>query len=351
MNSKKQLKIERVFWLDAMRVLAILMVVVIHSSAKVLYEWEVVSHTAWNFANVLNAFSRISVPLFVMISGACILHKTENLKEFLEKRIPRIVIPWFIWGTIQLLYNYNFSINQIINTNVASKIMATYFGGFWFMPMILALYLITPLLKPFVQTAKNRDFGYFFILWFIVASCIPTLNKAGLNISMQLPIWIQYLGYFVAGYYLVHRIKIRKILNKQITLLFLVTSTVIALGTYALTLSDSAFNTSLYEYTHIFVVITSITGFITLQRILQNKVVPFSKKMKMKITALSKASFGIFLAHSLVLDILTRGSLGITINGLTIHPIIGLPLTVMVVFSTTALIVTSLQKINPKLFG
>jgi surface polysaccharide O-acyltransferase-like enzyme len=351
MKSKVRVQ-KREFWADAMRALSIFLVVVIHSSAKVLYDWGNVLELSWNFANLLNSFSRISVPLFVMISGAFLLNKNEGLLDFIKKRIPRIIIPWFCWGTLQLLYTYDFSLNAILNNNIFSKLAATYFGGFWFMPMILGLYLITPIIKGFTKKATKQEYLYFFVIWFFFASLIPTLNTSfGINISYQLPLFIQYLGYFVAGYYLVHKTKRYKFKMAQIDTLFIVSSLVITLGTYALTKNNLEFNASLYEYLNIPVLITSITGFISLKSILKNKTFISSKIIRNKITKISQASFGIFLSHSLILEIFSRGYLGVTIHGLITNPFISLPITIISVFSTATLIIIGLQKVTKNLFG
>ncbi|GIK83669.1 MAG: hypothetical protein BroJett025_02910 [Patescibacteria group bacterium] len=340
----------RLFWADAMRALSILMVVIIHSSAKVLYEWSAVetgelSTVSWNFANLLNSFSRISVPLFVMLSGAFLLQKSESLTFFLQKRIPRIVLPWVFWGSIQLLYNYNFSIETILSSTVYEKLATTFFGGFWFMPLILGLYLVTPIIKAFTKTAKTTDYAYFFILWFVTVSLIPTLNQSfGINISLQLPIFVQYLGYFVAGYYLVHKARFSKKSINQFGLLCIVINVVIALGTYCITKFESQFHASLYEYTNVLVAVSSISGFIALRSFFQNKAVRVKKTIQNKIVKISQVSLGIFLSHALILDIFTKGKLGFTLHALNGPIIIALPMTITLVFLTSLSVVLILRK-------
>lgn len=341
---------KREFWADALRTLSIFLVVVIHTSAKVLYEWGSVSELAWNFANLLDSISRISVPIFVMLSGAFLLNKKESLQKFLSTRIPRIMLPWFFWGTIQLFYNYDFSINKIFASNFANKLAETFFGGFWYMPVILGLYLITPIVREFVQKAKTKEFLYFFILWFCIASLVPTLNQTfGKNISYQLPTFIKYLGYFVAGYFITHKFKINEKTLNQTGLLYLVSTVVISLGTYALTKINSEFHSSLYEYSNVPVFIASITGFITLKTVFENKKLKISKFIKEKITKISKASLGIFLSHALILEIFANGVIGVKIHALSITPILAIPAVALLVFSTSTVVVFLLQRFIPKL--
>lgn len=351
--AKKLKKMNRIFWIDALRVLSIFMVVALHSSAKVIYSWDLVvtdqlSAISWNFANLINSFSRASVPLFVLLSGALLLEKKETTEQFLNKRLPRILLPWFFWGTIQLFYNFDFSLKAILSGNLTDKIAATYFGGFWFMPMILGLYLITPFIKPFIQNAKPKEFLYLFSLWFIFACLIPTLNTLfGISISYQLPIFIQYLGYFVSGYFLTQKIKLKDVIMSQTKLLYVISTLIIALGTYALTKLDSNFNSALYEYLNLPVFISAITGFLTFKSLFENKKllkIIRVRKIKNKIQKISTLSFGIFLSHSLILDIFTKGKMGLTIHGMITNPFFAVPLTTILIFATSCLVTLLLSK-------
>ncbi len=246
---------------------------------------------------------------------------------------------------MQLLYNYNFSVAEILTGNLFEKISTTFFGGFWFMPLILGLYLITPILKPFVQTAHPKDFYYFFTLWFVFASLVPTLNQSfGINVSYALPIFFQYLGYFIAGYFLVHKVKISEKILEQTKFLFVISCALIAIGTYSLTTLAGDFHSSLYEYMNVLVLVTSVSGFISLKSFFEKISRKISDSWQQKITKISKASLGIFLSHALILDILTTGKLGITIHALKGNTFIFLPITILIVFGSSLVLVLLLQK-------
>lgn len=338
----------RLFWADAMRVIAIFMVVIIHTSATVIYAWNLIPSVQWQFANILNSFSRMSVPLFVMLSGAFLLSKkTESLPAFLQKRIPRILLPWFFWGTLQFLYTYNFSVSEVLGPNLFQRIAATYFGGFWFMPMIFGLYLLTPIIKPFIQKMKTKEFLYIFFLWLTTASIIPTLNQiGGINISLQLPIWIQYTGYFVAGYYFVNHVRVEEKKYWQVVLLMVVSCLLIAMGTYWKTVSNNSVFEAFYSYTNLFVVTASLSGFFVLKKQLSQ--IKIRKKLQEKIAKLSTASFGIFLSHALLLQIFAHGVFGFKIHSLSVAPVLAIPIVSLLIFFTSAGIVIVLQKYIPK---
>ena len=76
----------RVYYLDVLRVIACMAVVMIHASAPYLGK-DIGSFNFW-VGNVLDSLSRIAVPLFVMISGALMLdercaYRAEKIKNIL----------------------------------------------------------------------------------------------------------------------------------------------------------------------------------------------------------------------------------------------------------------------------
>lgn len=334
-------------WADNIRLVSIILVILIHTSAKILYAWGNVSISLWHYANGIDSFSRISVPLFVMLSGTLLLGKDESTPDFLIKRIPRLLLPWIFWGTIQLAFYSVFMPDELLSYPFRVAIIRTLIGGIWFMPMILGLYLITPIVKPFIQKATQIDFAYFFSLWFFFASCIPTLNSiANMDISFQLPTVLEYMGYYLSGYYLTKKIKISTRIKYLSLGVFLFSWMTIATGTYVLTKSNNQQTDSFYEYTNLFVVMTSVSSFILLKNFFeQNKL---SSSLQKVISKASRYSLGIYLSHTMVLKLFSLGVLGVTINALSWDTYLAIPLITTLTFLTSLSIVALLDKIMPK---
>jgi len=60
---------EKISWITNLRGIACLMVVMIHSTTWYITHPHSISLFEWDIANLLNSASRVSVPLFFMISG------------------------------------------------------------------------------------------------------------------------------------------------------------------------------------------------------------------------------------------------------------------------------------------
>lgn len=59
----------KIGWIDNLRAVACIMVVMIHATTYSLTSGSSVGEFSWDIANLLNSASRVGVPLFFMISG------------------------------------------------------------------------------------------------------------------------------------------------------------------------------------------------------------------------------------------------------------------------------------------
>ena len=76
------------------RALACVLVVLLHVAALGFHQWD----KNWWASNTYDGLARISVPLFLMLSGALLLHKREPLGVFFKKRFRRILPPLIGWS-------------------------------------------------------------------------------------------------------------------------------------------------------------------------------------------------------------------------------------------------------------
>ncbi|HYT45383.1 MAG TPA: acyltransferase family protein, partial [Methylomirabilota bacterium] len=153
---------QRMLWPDVIRIIAIYLVVQIHTSyTPPSWQWLV---------TILFKFGVMGVPLFVILSGALLLGKQEDYKTFFRKRCMRVLLPWIVWTFLYMIYFFKVNHHQTIanfftaHTSPFSQwlhfFLVTFLTELWFLPMIFSLYLITPLLRIITIYANDSDNFY-----------------------------------------------------------------------------------------------------------------------------------------------------------------------------------------------
>lgn len=139
--------------LDILRVIACYMVIQIHTGE--FYYIGDLGHklnTADSYwVRFYNSICRISVSIFVMISGFFMFPIVDN-QQFFKKRFSRVIIPFVFWCMLYAFYHYFLSEATLHNVfNNILKIPINYgvqIGHLWFVYMLLGLYLFAPVISP-----------------------------------------------------------------------------------------------------------------------------------------------------------------------------------------------------------
>lgn len=292
---------KRILWADLIRIIAIYMVVQIHTSS--VFNNSFFIHGP---GIILSKLTVVSVPLFVMLSGALLLGKQENYKTFYRKRGIKVFIPWIIWTCIYMYFNLEFRfhdqiISEFFSDNQTSWVhyfIRTFLSSLWFLPLIFGLYVLTPLLRVFIKYAKNIDMFYFILLWFLIFSVLPFLFKTPLFPDYEPSIFfasLQYVGYFVVGYIL-----FQKKIFKEVRLHILFVAGILPILISLLPINHRY----IQEFSHRFLdpgtVISSFflfSFFIVLSDKIDSYIKPGLRKLIAKI---SGASLGIYVIHEIV---------------------------------------------------
>lgn len=334
MNNVKK---ERSWYLDYMRIIATVAVVMIHVSSYRFQAVEVTS-TEWAVMNFYDSVARYAVPIFLMLSGALFLQddKKIEVKQLYGKYILRIVTAFVFWSFLYTVY--------INGQKGWQKVLTGFIEGYthlWYLFLIVGFYMIVPFLK---QMANSKELTrYFLILGFVFTFFIPevigllknspnelfsVIGKATNNAlkDMDFRFAAGLVFYFVGGAYL-NKITLNKTARIVVYLFgaagFLATIAI----TYVLTLEKGEPVTTYYNHFKINVLLESIGVFVfckyELARLKPNKV------MQKVILILSKYSFGVYLVHMLVRNVLAKN---FGLYSLTFHPVIAIPIVTFVIF-------------------
>ncbi len=188
----------RILWIDALRVVAIVCILVNHT----LYEFlDKCSYTRLLMVSG-SAF------LFVLASGYLVLPVPSPGWQWLKHKFARVGIPTLIWGTLYIvLFNIDNPLGdyrepvwrQCINFVFNER------GSMWFMNMFLGLCLVAPIFSPWLQQASKRQVQWALALWLAAGSYTIWDANFGWGWSPQNTIiggFYGYFGYMVMGYYL-----------------------------------------------------------------------------------------------------------------------------------------------------
>jgi surface polysaccharide O-acyltransferase-like enzyme len=276
---------ERLLWPDVIRVVAIFLMVVLHVSVSYLPLWSEQSRLSWLSINLIGSLTRMCVPLFIMLSGALLLGRQKRVMTFYAKRMKRLLLPWFFWSVI-----YGF-INVVQGNEVATLkrlIVGTVWTGFWILPVLLLLYVLTPLFNYLIQKYKKA-----FIFPFLLIMGIVLVS------GIHLPAYFEYSFYFVSGFILQ-----KVVINKRVWFFSLGISLLswfaIMLLTYQLSLVNNGFVSTYYHYHTLPVLLLSLSGFVSIKGLIDLHGKKLSKGLVSMITHLSEASFGIYFFHMLL---------------------------------------------------
>jgi surface polysaccharide O-acyltransferase-like enzyme len=167
----------------------------------------------------------------------------------------------------------------------------------------------------------------------------PYLSR--FNPQIDLHYFAGYIGYLVLGHYLAFKEFPARSARIWSGLIFLLTLTIIVAGTYYMCQYTKAFSTLLYEPLSPAIVLLSSSVFL-FARFTAVKLPPALKKARDFISAYT---FGIYLSHALLLDIIGDPDNHLNINWQLCNPAISIPVTAIVCYILSLLLVYLISKI------
>lgn len=225
------MQVERVIWLDWMRVAACLMVMVVHATEPFYLGGDgslILTRTDAFWASFFDSFVRACVPLFIIASSYLQFPLHYSSEEFFRRRAVRILVPFVLWTVVYALVwgspVQNFK-DLLLNFNYAA-------GHLWFVYMLVGVYLLMPLLSPWAERVGRTELRIYLGLW-LFTTVIPLLRDwvfgappvvygvSGLPRQALFPLWGEAswnaygVFYYLSGFvgYLLLGLYVRKFLG------------------------------------------------------------------------------------------------------------------------------------------
>ena len=175
---------EREVWIDWLRVAACFMVIVVHCTEPFYLGGEgsrILSRSDAFWAAFSDSFVRACVPLFVIASSYLLFPLSTDSRTFFKKRASRILIPFLIWSLVYALIWGNPAENLrnlIFNFNYSA-------GHLWFVYMLIGLYLLMPLLSPWAEKVSRKELLIYMSICF-ASSLLPLIRDYLSNGSLAI---------------------------------------------------------------------------------------------------------------------------------------------------------------------
>ena len=180
--------------LDILRILACLMVVMMHSPLPS-------ANANGPFLAALSYATAPCIGLFFMVSGALLLPVKTDYFSFLRRRFGKVAVPTLVWSLVYIALRLYYSESEI---NVLQSVASIPFsaqgeGVLWFMYTLCGLYLLAPILSAWFEKASKRELQLVLMLW-AVTLCYPLLDFYFITNTSTTGILYYFSGY--AGYFL-----------------------------------------------------------------------------------------------------------------------------------------------------
>jgi surface polysaccharide O-acyltransferase-like enzyme len=286
-----------------------------------------------------------------MLSGAIFLDPAYKItfKKLYTKTIPRVLCALIFWSiAYRLISPVTASLLDIkeVSSGDFHRVYSEIFLGtpwhhLWFLYPLLAMYILTPLLRIFTANAKKEHYLYFLILYFVFGSLVPTINaRYDVNISFSISDLYSYTGYFIAGYFFS-----KYDLTKTGTRILYALGIIAIFGTYIISTISGLVHggpaTQYFDRTAPNVMLGAFFVFVLIKNIVNNSPKILKYQNNKYITLLAGCGFGIYLIH----DFFNVALNLLNINTGTFPAILSVPVLSVTVYLAALIVVLIIKKI------
>lgn len=346
MDKKIEVKPQREYYYDILRIIACFLVIINHSETKVFTDVGI--SVTWFVSAFKFLLSKIAVPIFFMISGALLLKKDDSYKKILLRIIRMIVVLLIFSVVIPIILSRNIPSLKGILSSILVIIKRPYFTAYWYLYALIGLYIMTPIIRKMIKSMERKDVIYYFVIWALYTGLLPFIKMyTGVEITsyFNIAIFNVYIGYYMLGYYLIN-INLEKIKSIKIWQYILLILIPIAINLVLCYIGDSENGTAVLNldgYQFITVMLSSASLFLFTRRVCE-KVIIKNNILDKCITEIGKSTFGIYLIHVFLID-KTNSLMYYNLKNIGINYEISVLLQQISVFLVAAIVICIVRKI------
>ena len=347
---------ERALRFDIIRIVAIIMILMIHVSVLLVLFTPDTASPSFISANIINGIGRAGVPMFLMLSGALLLDEKRKFdtKKFYKKPFLTIVFLLVFWLLFYATWR-TFLLPTILGNEIDTALFGQYllhlkglYPHLWYLFMLVGAYLAIPFLRLFVKKENKPYILGFIIVAFIAQFATQTAGVFTQGSSFSISEFMSkfhleyatgFLPYLLVGWYVTafpptkkHRLFIYAfgalaLLSSILAVQFYIRE-IPAIHDYVM--EANTLTSALYGLS-VFTLICAIAKDRTTKSTL--------------IRELSMSAFGVYILHVAVLDILTNKLMPFD-SGWESIPVIYLLALILINYAVCLLIVIPLSRVK-----
>ena len=165
---------KREVWIDWMRVAACFMVILVHSTEPFYLGGDgslILNQADAFWSSFFDSFVRACVPLFIVASSYLQFPLHYSTGEFVRRRAVRILIPFVIWSLV-----YAFVWGEPVSNLKSLLLNFNYAAGhLWFVYMLIGVYMLMPLLSPWAEKVGKKELLAYLGIW-LFTTMIPIIR-------------------------------------------------------------------------------------------------------------------------------------------------------------------------------
>lgn len=303
---------------DIVRIVALLMIVMVHVSAYIVIFFPDTDKVEWLVGNIFNGISRAGVPLFILLSGALLLSEDRHMdaRIFYKKNLFTMTLlaaGWMIayglfYAVILPLMEGN-PVHMMNFWGFIIEFQGTEYPHLWYMLMVIGLYLMIPVLRLFVKRENKKYVQGLIIAAVIVQFAARTADFFTVNCDVGVSTFLAklhmepitgFIGYLLIGWYL-NEYTLKK---QSRILLYVLGAAAVVISTlvvYRTIVEIPEIRDYMYSELSLMAFVYGVALFVLIQSLCKEK----TTRCRL-ITTMSDCTFGVYLFHIVILEIFVK---------------------------------------------
>ncbi|EHO0032748.1 acyltransferase family protein [Escherichia coli] len=290
---------ERYVNIDIAKTISCFMVILLHVTAVRFYQFS----DQWWLINTLNSFTRVSVPIFIMVTGFLIVNSKNTTFAEIPRRCKRVAICLITWSVFYLISDSIIS-DSVKNIDVLESITKIINGPIkyhlWYLYSLIGFYIASPILSILLSSASKKTIIIILSIWFVVSGFYTIKTYYGIWFidllwTYNLSMFSNMTGYLLLGSFIATIKRSEKLIISSL-FFYVIASIFTALMTYKYSNELGKPNELFYSYLAPQTIISSACLFYYMLN------AKFSETMSRICVFISSFSLGIYCVHIFVLE-------------------------------------------------